>query len=99
MKTRAGLFRAVGEPLELVELDLAEPGPDDVVVRMMDIVAALRWVNGNIEAFGGDPHNVMNTGNCMIAGRQPASGLMLCLRYNCCMVHAIHPTFTSTSTT
>ncbi len=34
MKTRAGLFRAVGEPLEVVELDLAEPGPDDVVVRM-----------------------------------------------------------------
>ena len=34
MKTRAGLFRAVGEPLELVELDLAEPGPNDVVVRM-----------------------------------------------------------------
>jgi Zn-dependent alcohol dehydrogenase len=34
MKTRAGLFRAVGEPLEVVELDLAEPGPDDVVVRV-----------------------------------------------------------------
>jgi S-(hydroxymethyl)glutathione dehydrogenase/alcohol dehydrogenase len=34
MKTRAGLFRAVGEPLEVVEIDLAEPGPDDVVVRM-----------------------------------------------------------------
>ncbi len=34
MKTRAGLFRAVGEPLEVVELDLAEPGPNDVVVRM-----------------------------------------------------------------
>ena len=34
MKTRAGLFRAVGEPLEVVELDLAEPGPDDVVVRI-----------------------------------------------------------------
>ena len=34
MKTRAGLFRAVGEPFEVVELDLDEPGPDDVVVRM-----------------------------------------------------------------
>ena len=34
MRTRAGLFRAVGEPLEVVELDLAEPGPNDVVVRM-----------------------------------------------------------------
>ncbi len=34
MKTRAGLFRAVGEPLEVVEIDLAEPGPNDVVVRI-----------------------------------------------------------------
>lgn len=34
MKTRAGLFRAVGVPLEVVELDLEEPGPHDVVVRM-----------------------------------------------------------------
>jgi S-(hydroxymethyl)glutathione dehydrogenase / alcohol dehydrogenase len=34
VKTRAGLFRSVGEPLEVVELDLDEPGPGDVVVRM-----------------------------------------------------------------
>ncbi|MCY7301714.1 MAG: alcohol dehydrogenase catalytic domain-containing protein [Thermoleophilia bacterium] len=35
MKTRAGLFRAVGEPLEVVEIDLAEPGRNDVVVRIV----------------------------------------------------------------
>jgi para-nitrobenzyl esterase len=29
---------------------------------MLDIVAALRWVKGNIEAFGGDPGNVMICG-------------------------------------
>ena len=34
MKTRAALFRAVGEPLEVVELDLEEPREDEVVVRM-----------------------------------------------------------------
>jgi S-(hydroxymethyl)glutathione dehydrogenase/alcohol dehydrogenase len=32
--TRAALFRAVGEPLEVVELDLDEPRPYEVVVRM-----------------------------------------------------------------
>ena len=34
MTTRAALFHAVGEPLEVVELDLDDPGPRDVVVRM-----------------------------------------------------------------
>ena len=34
MKTRAALFHAVGTPLEVVELDLDEPRPHEVVVRM-----------------------------------------------------------------
>jgi S-(hydroxymethyl)glutathione dehydrogenase / alcohol dehydrogenase len=34
MKIRAALFHAVGEPLEVVELDLDEPRPHEVVVRM-----------------------------------------------------------------
>ena len=34
MRSRAGIFRGVGQPLEVVELDLDEPGPTDVVVRM-----------------------------------------------------------------
>ena len=34
MKTRAALFHAVGTPLEVVEIDLAEPRPHEVVVRM-----------------------------------------------------------------
>ena len=34
MKTRAALFHAVGEPLEVVELDLDDPRPHEVVVRM-----------------------------------------------------------------
>jgi S-(hydroxymethyl)glutathione dehydrogenase/alcohol dehydrogenase len=34
MKTRAALFHGVGRPFEVAELDLAEPGAHDVVVRM-----------------------------------------------------------------
>jgi S-(hydroxymethyl)glutathione dehydrogenase / alcohol dehydrogenase len=34
MKTRAALFHAVGEPLEVVELHLDDPRPHEVVVRM-----------------------------------------------------------------
>ena len=34
MKARAALFRGVGEPLEVAELDLEEPGPGEVLVRM-----------------------------------------------------------------
>jgi S-(hydroxymethyl)glutathione dehydrogenase/alcohol dehydrogenase len=34
MKTRAALFQGVGEPLEVAELDLEEPGPGEVLVRM-----------------------------------------------------------------
>ena len=37
MKIRAALFHAVGEPLEVVEIDLEEPRPDEVLVRMVAI--------------------------------------------------------------
>ncbi len=34
MKTRAAVFHGAGEPLEVREIDLDEPGPGDVLVRM-----------------------------------------------------------------
>jgi S-(hydroxymethyl)glutathione dehydrogenase/alcohol dehydrogenase len=34
MKTRAAVFWGPGRPLSIDEIDLAEPGPDDVLVRM-----------------------------------------------------------------
>jgi para-nitrobenzyl esterase len=47
-------------------LDLSEFGGPELAssgnVGMMDCVAALQWVRGNIEQFGGDPDNVMISG-------------------------------------
>ena len=37
MKTTAALFRAPGQPFELAEVDLDEPLPDEVVVRMIAV--------------------------------------------------------------
>ena len=34
MRTRAALFREVGRPLELREIELEDPGPEDVLVRV-----------------------------------------------------------------
>lgn len=34
MKTRAAVFREAGRPLEVTDIDLEEPGPGDVLVRM-----------------------------------------------------------------
>ncbi len=41
---------------------------------MLDLVAALRWVNRNIEAFGGDPNRVLIIGQS--GGGAKVSGLM-----------------------
>ncbi len=37
MKTRAAVFHEVGRPLTVEEIDLAQPGPRDVVVRMVAV--------------------------------------------------------------
>lgn len=52
MKTRAALFHAVGEPLEIAEIDLAEPRPHEVLVRMRAVGICgtdLHQVNGELE--------------------------------------------------
>ncbi len=52
-------------------------------VGMLDVVAALKWINQNIENFGGDPNNVTVMGQsgggakvCIVAAMPEAKGLV-----------------------
>ena len=50
MKTKAALFRAVGQPLEVREIDLREPRPDEVLVR----IAAVGICGTDLHVVKGD---------------------------------------------
>ncbi len=69
-------------------LNLGEFAPEFAqsgVVGMMDLVAALQWVRGNIENFGGDPGRVLIFGQsgggskvCHLMAMPSAKGLFQC---------------------
>jgi len=71
-------------PLGFTNLNgIDEKFKDSGNVGMLDIVAALKWVNENITAFGGDPENVTVMGQsgggakvCNIATMPSARGLV-----------------------
>ena len=67
---RMGIFGVFGHPEVIVP---AENG-GRANYGMMDVIAALRWVQGNIASFGGDPQNVTLFGQS--AGGSYVSALM-----------------------
>src|ERR1700691_1132696 len=49
MKSNAAVFLGQGRPVEVLEIDVADPGPSDVVVRMAAVGICgtdLHYVNG-----------------------------------------------------
>lgn len=68
---RLGLFGFLAHP----ELTAESEGRGSGNYGMLDQVAALRWVQDNIEAFGGDPGNVTINGES--AGSASVSALMI----------------------
>jgi Zn-dependent alcohol dehydrogenase len=64
VRTRAAVFHAVGEPLTVEEIELDEPGPGDVVVRM----AAVGICGTDLHQVVGD----FNRPNPMVLGHEGA---------------------------
>ena len=70
MNYRLGLFGFFAHP----ELAAETPNGTTGNYGLMDQIAALQWVQKNIAAFGGDPHNVTIFGES--AGSYSVSALM-----------------------
>ena len=91
MKTRAALFHAVGEPLEVTEIDLAEPGPRDVVVRMAAVGICgtdLHQVKGEFRrptpmVLGHEGSGVVDAIGSAVTGLRPGDEVVLSWAPSC----------------
>ena len=91
MKTRAAVFRKVGRPFEIVEIDLREPGPDEVVVRMAAVGVCgtdLHQVNGEFQrptpmVLGHEGAGVVEDVGAAVRGLLPGDEVVLSWAPSC----------------
>jgi S-(hydroxymethyl)glutathione dehydrogenase/alcohol dehydrogenase len=91
MKSRAAIFRAAGQPFELVELDVAEPRPDEVVVRMAAVgicgtelhVVRGEWVRPTPMVLGHEGAGIVETVGAAVERLAPGDEVVLSWAPSC----------------
>lgn len=85
MKTRAALFRAPGVPLDVREVEVEEPGPDHVLVRMAAVgicgsdlhVVKGEWPRPTPMVLGHEGAGVVEAVGSAVAGLAPGDRVVL----------------------
>jgi S-(hydroxymethyl)glutathione dehydrogenase/alcohol dehydrogenase len=91
MKTRAAVFREVGRPFEIVEIDLREPRPAEVVVRMAAVGVCgtdLHQINGEFRrptpmVLGHEGAGVIEEVGAAVRGVAPGDEVVLSWAPSC----------------
>jgi S-(hydroxymethyl)glutathione dehydrogenase/alcohol dehydrogenase len=91
VKSRAGIFRGAGRPFEIVELDLEEPGPREVVVRMAAVgicgtdLHSLRgeWMRPTPIVLGHEGAGVVERVGSDVEGVRPGDEIVLSWAPSC----------------
>ena len=88
MKTQAALFVGQGSPLEVTEIDLEEPGPTDVLVRMYAVglcgsdlhVIRGEWARPAPMVLGHEGSGVVEAVGSEVSDIHPGDHVALCGR-------------------
>jgi S-(hydroxymethyl)glutathione dehydrogenase / alcohol dehydrogenase len=91
LKTRAALFRAIGEPLEVREIELREPRPDEVLVRMAAVgicgtdlhVVKGDWTRPTPMVLGHEGAGVVEAVGDAVEGLAPGDAVVLSWAPSC----------------
>ncbi len=91
MKTRAALFRGPGRPLDVAEVELDEPGPGDVLVRMDAVgvcgsdlhIVRGEWTRPTPMVLGHEGAGVVEAVGAGVAGLAPGDRVVLSWAPSC----------------